>query len=177
MAAAEDAAGIIELQERLGREEDFLLVTPLDPVTGALLLMASLGPSEPPGASRVIVAEGDGEIVGLVLCRDHQHPSLSGMVHLALCVDRDHRRRGVGTSLLRRVLEWARENGVRRLQLAVFAANHAALATYRKAGFEIEGTLRDAAVIGETAHDLHILARLVVRRHPGVSSQTIPEAP
>lgn len=160
-ASPEDSFAIIELQNRLGEEEDFLMVTPIDPVTGASLLQASLEKGGALGPSCVIVADYNGQIVGLVLCRDHMHPFLRGMVHLALCVDKNHRRRGVGTSLLSKAIEWAEKTGIRRLQLSVIANNDAALATYRKTGFEIEGTLNNAAVIRGTAFDLHIMARQV----------------
>lgn len=157
----DDASAIIELQNRLGREEEFLFVTQTDPVTGASLLKASLENVGTTDLSCVIVAEFNGQIVGLILCRNHLHPSLKGMVHLALCVDRNHRRQGVGSSLLFEAVEWAEEAAVRRLQLAVIADNVAALATYRKAGFEIEGTLGNAAVIRGEVFDLHIMARQV----------------
>ena len=159
MATPEDAAAICDLQISLGQDEDFLLVTPMDPITGTALLRASLEKMEPGCSSSVIVAELGGKIIGLALCRDHLHPSLSGMVQLTLCVDREHRRRGVGTALLHRSVQWAEANGVRRLQLAVIANNGAALATYRKLDFVIEGTLKKAAIIGGRTHDIHVMAR------------------
>lgn len=161
MATPEDSPAIIELQNRLGEEEDFLVVTPIDPVTGASLLKASLKKAGPSRPSCVFVADYDGQIVGLILCRDHIHPFLRGMVQLALCVDKNHRRRGVGSSLLLKAIEWAEKTGIRRLQLAVIANNGAALATYRKTGFEIEGTLKNAAIIGGAAFHLHIMGRQV----------------
>ena len=163
-ATLEDSPAIIELQNRLGKEEDFLVATPIDPFTGASLLRASLQTGGALGPSCVIVADYRGQIVGLILCRDHLHPFLRGMVQLALCVDKHHRRRGVGSSLLSKAIEWAEDAGIRRLQLAVIANNTAALATYRKMDFEIEGTLNSAAVIRGIPFDLHIMARQVLPR-------------
>jgi len=46
------------------------------------------------------------------------------------------RRRGVGTALLSACIEWARAAGAAELVLHVFPHNQAALALYRKHGFE-----------------------------------------
>ena len=100
------------------------------------------------------------------------HPFLRGMVQLVICVDKKHRRLGVGSSLLFKAIEWAEETGIRRLQLAVIANNDAALATYRKSGFEIEGTLNNAAVIRGALFDVHIMARQVGQQRTPIRDQT-----
>jgi RimJ/RimL family protein N-acetyltransferase len=49
------------------------------------------------------------------------------------------RRQGVGTQLLEAAVDWAREAGVRKLELHVFPWNGAALALYEAFGFQREG--------------------------------------
>ena len=58
----------------------------------------------------------------------------------------DWQRRGVGSALLHAAIDLA-DNwiGYTRLELTVFTDNAAAVALYRKFGFEIEGTLRGYA--------------------------------
>ena len=51
----------------------------------------------------------------------------------------DARRQGVGTALLQAAVDWAREGGVRKLELHVFPWNEAAIALYDAFGFEREG--------------------------------------
>jgi ribosomal protein S18 acetylase RimI-like enzyme len=53
-----------------------------------------------------------------------------------------HRRRGVGTALLRAAEEWAADARVTKLELHVFPHNTAALALYERAGYEREGYRR-----------------------------------
>lgn len=49
------------------------------------------------------------------------------------------RGRGVGDALVRSALGWTREQGARRVALAVRRANGAAIALYRRHGFRDEG--------------------------------------
>jgi ribosomal protein S18 acetylase RimI-like enzyme len=50
-----------------------------------------------------------------------------------------HRRRGIGRALLHRAVDWARQVGVRKLELHVFPWNEPALQLYESFGFEREG--------------------------------------
>jgi RimJ/RimL family protein N-acetyltransferase len=94
----------------------------------------------PDGA--VLVAEDAGAIVGrLSLARD-PHPASSHVADLGLMVAATHRRRGVGTALLRAAEEWAADARVTKLELHVFPHNTAALALYERAGYEREGYRR-----------------------------------
>lgn len=54
-------------------------------------------------------------------------------------VARDWRGRGVGSALVAAAIEWGRERGLHKLSLGVFSHNDAAIALYRKHGFEVEG--------------------------------------
>jgi ribosomal protein S18 acetylase RimI-like enzyme len=53
------------------------------------------------------------------------------------------RRRGVGRALMDAAEGWAREVGVRKLELHVFPYNEAAIALYEGLGYEREGYRRD----------------------------------
>jgi L-phenylalanine/L-methionine N-acetyltransferase len=62
---------------------------------------------------------------------------------LMLGVRRESQRRGIGSTLLRLIIETARSPAkLRKLQLTVFTDNAAALRLYRKYGFEVEGLHR-----------------------------------
>jgi putative acetyltransferase len=62
-----------------------------------------------------------------------------GFGELGMAVDREWRGRGVGSALLAAAIEWAREHGLHKLSLTVFAQNAAAIALYNKFGFVEEG--------------------------------------
>jgi GNAT superfamily N-acetyltransferase len=60
---------------------------------------------------------------------------------LGMLVDPACRRAGVGGALLEAGVAWARAAGAPELALHVFLHNQAAIALYRKHGFEPQGTL------------------------------------
>lgn len=69
--------------------------------------------------------------------------------------------RGVGSALLGALCEHAdRWLGVLRLELTVYTDNAAAIALYRKFGFEVEGTHRAFALRDGQFADVYAMARL-----------------
>jgi L-phenylalanine/L-methionine N-acetyltransferase len=88
----------------------------------------------------VYVAEReDGALVGRLSVGRDPHPASAHVADVGLMVAVDARRQGVGTALLQAAVDWAREAGVRKLELHVFPWNEAAIALYERFGFEREG--------------------------------------
>jgi ribosomal protein S18 acetylase RimI-like enzyme len=81
------------------------------------------------------VAVAGAEVIGSL----HIESSRHGFGELGMAVAREWRGRGVGSALLTAAIEWARERGLHKLSLGVFAHNAAAIALYRKFGFVEEG--------------------------------------
>lgn len=57
---------------------------------------------------------------------------------MMLYVIPEHRRRGIATALLKTAQRWATQRGDRQIGLQVFADNTAALALYRKLGYQTQ---------------------------------------
>ncbi|MDE7303577.1 MAG: GNAT family N-acetyltransferase [Oscillospiraceae bacterium] len=87
---------------------------------------------------RCLAAVADGKIVGAVWVRimedyghiDDETPSF------AISLYKDYRGHGIGTALMKKMLELLRENGYGKASLAVQKANYA-VRMYKKVGFEI----------------------------------------
>jgi [ribosomal protein S18]-alanine N-acetyltransferase len=89
------------------------------------------------------ISEGsDTRIVGRLSLGRDPHPASKHVADLGLMVAAGHRRRGVGTALLREAVEWARGVHVRKLELHVFPHNEAAILLYERFGFRREGLRR-----------------------------------
>jgi RimJ/RimL family protein N-acetyltransferase len=133
-----DAQGLTELGNAVGSEPEGWLVTTngwRDAADERRYLRAI---RRYPHAA-VFVAEDEGTVVGRLSIGRDQHPGSRHVADLGLMVAATHRRRGIGRALLEAAVEWARESGVRKLELHVFPWNTAAIALYENFGFEREG--------------------------------------
>jgi RimJ/RimL family protein N-acetyltransferase len=136
-----DAAQLVDLAREVGAEEEGWLITG--------------GEWRSPGEERrylrwlrhhsdaaVFVAEENGAIVGRLSIARDAHPASEHVADLGLMVAREFRRRGIGMALMEEAEQWARGLGVRKLELHVFPHNEAAIALYKRLGYEEEGFRR-----------------------------------
>lgn len=87
---------------------------------------------------KALVAEVDGKIAGAVWVRimddyghvDNETPSF------AISLYKEYRGLGIGTDMMRKMLEWLKSDGYKQASLSVQKANYAAK-MYMKLGFEI----------------------------------------
>ena len=88
---------------------------------------------------------------------------------LNLCVAPEYQRRGVGRRLLRALLLTAERLDVNTLFLEVRVSNHAAIALYRKFGFNEIGVRRQYYPARKGREDAMVLARHLPpkRKNPG----------
>jgi RimJ/RimL family protein N-acetyltransferase len=113
---------------------------------------------EPPN-STLVLAEVDGDVVGLVDLVGYPMAEEAHCGVLAVSVDREWRGRGIGAALIEAILAWAREIGIGRVEIQAWSSNPRALALYERLGFVREG-VRVGAIRrdGESA-DVILLAR------------------
>jgi len=79
----------------------------------------------------------------------------SARVSKVLVGESEFRGQGVGKAIIKAVLAICfGELGLHRVTLGVFDFNEPALATYRHAGFKVDGILRDARKVGEAYWNL-----------------------
>ncbi|MEW9305075.1 GNAT family N-acetyltransferase [Labrys neptuniae] len=107
-----------------------------------------------------LVAVLDGIVVGNAGL-DRYGGRRSHAAGLGMGVHDDHRGKGIGTALLREIIDaadqWLR---IERLELTVFADNLRAIRLYERFGFEQEGFLHNYAFRAGAFADAHLMARL-----------------
>lgn len=106
---------------------------------------------------RCLVAEIEGKIVGAVWCRimwDYGHIA-DDTPSLAMSLYKEYRNQGLGTELLRQMLQLLRREGYEKVSLSVQKENYAAK-MYLKAGF---------VVIKETLEEYIMVCDLNVKRN------------
>ena len=84
------------------------------------------------------VAEALGAVIGQIGMALRPY----GVADMGMLVAAPWRGRGVGSALLSAGIDWARGAGAHKVALQVWPHNEAALALYRRFGFEEEGRLR-----------------------------------
>ena len=85
-----------------------------------------------------LVAEVKKKVIGLVTL------SIGEEIHrydswLSIYVHKSFWRKGIGTQLMKTVIDVARDIGLKRISLVVYAGNKAAIRMYKKIGFKNEG--------------------------------------
>ncbi len=137
-ARPDDAAALVELAVSVGSEpEAWLLNTDSWRSVGEERRYLRALKRHPDAA--VFVAEDEGTVVGRLSVARDPHRASHHVADLGLMVAAGHRRRGVGRALLEQAVEWARDAGIRKLELHVFPWNEPAIRLYEQFGYEREG--------------------------------------
>jgi putative acetyltransferase len=109
----------------------------------------------------LLVAEIDGRVIGNIGLHIATAPRRRDVGSFGMSVHDDFQGRGVGTALMRAMLELA-DNwlGLRRIEMEVYTDNAPAIHLYEKFGFVIEGTGRQWARREGELVDAYFMARL-----------------
>lgn len=85
------------------------------------------------------VAEWEGKIIGNVRLFSGLHgPKDRHVAELGILVLPPYRGQGVGKCLMAYALDWASQQGLKKIVLSVFATNRIAIKLYEQFGFELE---------------------------------------
>ena len=149
----EDAEALWEIARQQGVIETTLSL-PSDRLASRAKRFAKLGPDE-----HWLVAVADGAVVGLAgLNVGTGRLRHSGYVFLF--VAHEHQGRGIGTQLLRALLDLA-DNWLllRRVELTVMVGNDRAKQLYERLGFEVEGRRKLSVIAEGELKDEWLMAR------------------
>jgi aminoglycoside 6'-N-acetyltransferase len=106
--------------------------------------------------SEVLVAERDGEVVGMVefAVREPGHPGgarvRERLLDLGITVAEGSRGQGIGEALMGAAEDWARAHGISRVVLDMAAANAGARRFYDRLGYVEHGQMLDKVLTGVT---------------------------
>ena len=102
-----------------------------------------------------MVHNENGQLVGVVVCKVDNHKSgrTRGYIGM-LAVDKEYRKLGIASQLVRTVLERLKEMGVHECVLEAEVTNHGALSLYRNLGFLRTKYLNSYYLSGKDAYRL-----------------------
>lgn len=110
--------------------------------------------SSPPG--KQLVALNHTDLCGYIGFKSPTSLTSNNHVYeIHIAVHPAYQRQGVGKALMDTMIEYAREQGVRKLRLRVLSSNLSALVFYKKCGFVEEGRLESEFYIaGQYVDDI-----------------------
>ncbi|HEY1079373.1 MAG TPA: GNAT family N-acetyltransferase [Bdellovibrio sp.] len=140
-ATAADAKSVLALANEVFRTSDYLLTTPEEFQSFTEEMQAQRLQKFADNPAHVnIVAEVDGQIVGML---DFQNGGRQRVAHigtLGMSLHSQWRNQGIGRLLLSSLIHWVEHHScVEVIQLAVMEENVAAIKLYKSLGFEITG--------------------------------------
>lgn len=136
-ATSDDLEALLDLREAVAGEGVWIgAELPLDR-DGDRARFAETIAADPADAASLLACLDDGTVVGHLSI--HQRRGIAG---LGMNVSGGHRGQGIGAALLASALEWARRNGVHKVELEHWPWNHGGRRLYERFGFVEEGYRR-----------------------------------
>lgn len=162
-AVKQDATAILELSEGVIGEEIYQL-------TSASEFKMTIDAQEKWIESHlskpnhiILVAEMNSKIIGLLDFSNGHRQRIAHTGEFGMSVEKSVRDQGVGSLLLRVLIDWATKNTtIEKIGLNVHSNNERAIALYKKMGFEIEGVRKHDLKYGEGRYiDTTVMGRFV----------------
>lgn len=97
---------------------------------------------------------------------DQEHPWIKHVGRFGMFVLKDYWRQSIGAELVRTMIEFAENLGVKRIEATLRSKNKRALELYERLGFEVEGVRNRAAFIDRKYQDEYYIACLIKQLYP-----------
>ena len=167
-AKPRDAAMLLDLRLHLDSESQFMMLEPGERLASVAATEAELARIEACPNSVILVAQADSaaELAGYMSAEGGVYRRNRHVAYVVIGVRQKYAGRGIGTDLLGGIETWARGAAIHRLELTVMADNYRAIGLYRRMGFEIEGTRRNAMCISGRLVDEFMMAKLLPPERP-----------
>lgn len=151
----DDAAAFHALVDGVCRERRYLATLESPPLESTRAFISSTIKAGHPQ----LVAEENGKLIGWCDAIPGGPASCSRHVaRLGMGLQADYRGRGIGRQLLDAVITKARELGLEKIELGVYASNEPAIRLYRSFGFTEEGTHKRARLVDGVYDDILMMA-------------------
>jgi ribosomal protein S18 acetylase RimI-like enzyme len=135
-----DAEAVLELEKEVLAENEFMISvieefeeTPAQKRSWIQKILEN-------EREHIIVAEVNGEVVGLIVFRSKSTKRLSHTGSFTAMVKKEYRNQGIGKLLIKELLNWAEQNPlIEKVSLGVLSTNQRAIELYKSMGFTEEG--------------------------------------
>ncbi|MBE2914517.1 GNAT family N-acetyltransferase [Anoxybacillus flavithermus] len=160
-ARLEDAQQLANLIQQVENESEFMLFEPGERKLTPEKQRTMIENISKQKNSTIFVAEDHEKLVGYLMAFGGNAKRNRHSVYLVVGILKEHRGKGVGTELFRKLESWARERKIHRLELTVMTQNQAGIALYKKMGFEIEGIKKHSLLVNGRFMDEYYMAKIL----------------
>jgi len=134
-----DAPKYLHLLKQLDKETSFMLFEKDERKTTVIEMEQQLSKILQQPNSTIIVAEVESLLVGFITAIGGNVTRNKHNAYIVIGILQDYCEKGIGTKLFQHLEEWAKVNGIHRLELTVMEHNKRAIHLYKKMGFQQEG--------------------------------------
>lgn len=157
-----DAQRIVEFYNFVGGETSYLSFEkdeyPLD-VEAQIEAIRSLEGNQ---TNIMLLAMDGDEIAGIATINSSSKIKARHDGELGIVVALKYQGQGIGTELIRQLIEWAKGNGITtRISLDTRADNVKAVSLYLKFGFIVEGCRKNSTLLNGTYYDLYVMGMML----------------
>lgn len=150
-----DTQKFVDFYEKLARETDYLMFTSEKAAEEEKFIRNYND------YKQVFIAVEDDNIVGYLGISRSRLSKAAQTAKFTIGVLNDCKQQGIATQLIKFAENWAKEKGIRRLELTVVTENKPAVSLFEKTGFEKEGTRKNAVRINGGLYDEYFMAKAI----------------
>lgn len=161
-AKESDAEKIVAFYNYVGGETSYLSFEKDEYPMGAEAQAESIRDLEGNETNIMLIAMDGEEIAGIATISSSHKIKARHDGELGIVVAKRYQGKGIGTELIRQLIEWAKGNGMtRRISLDTRADNVKAVELYMKFGFIVEGCRRNATLLDGKYYDLYVMGMML----------------
>lgn len=144
---SDDAGAFLKLSQRLDDETSFMLYEPGERTLTIDEQREKLEKMIVADKQMIFVAEDKHELIGFIACFGGTARRNSKCASVVIGLLQQYAGQGIGTALFDKLVAWAKQQELHRLELTVMEHNRPAMMLYDKVGFKIEGTRKQALLV------------------------------
>jgi ribosomal protein S18 acetylase RimI-like enzyme len=162
-ATAKDASAIVNAEKKIAQKPGYFVSLPGE--LNEQNVIKTIETLKTTQEGIYLAAEINGKIVGHAFLAPLHLKSICHVVSLTIGVHEGWQEKGVGTALMQKLIEWAKNSDqIEKIELNVRASNTRAIALYKKMGFVEEGRLKNRIKIASDHYIDDILMALDVKQ-------------
>ena len=161
-ARAEDAEAIVAFYNRVGGETTYLSFEKDEYPLSVEAQIQSIRALENNPINIMLLALDGEEIAGIATISSTFKIKGRHTGEFGIVVAEAYHGQGIGTELMTRLIEWAKNNGITtKISLVTRADNVKAVSLYLKFGFRVEGCLKNHTLLNGVYHDAYMMGLLL----------------